>query len=64
MLATVAKFDRELVIEVIPLAKEAITNSENRRGVGSDTHLRYDVTNERRIYMSDCSALLDQAAIR
>ena len=40
VLSTVSKFDKELVLSVIPTSKEAILSTERKRGVGVDTRLR------------------------
>ncbi|XP_028412649.1 protein MMS22-like [Dendronephthya gigantea] len=39
-LSTLSKFDKELVVSTLPLSKEAILNTERRRGVGTDIRLR------------------------
>ena len=40
VLNTLSKFDKELVLSVLPTSKEAILSTERKRGVGTDTRLR------------------------
>jgi hypothetical protein len=43
VLDTLSKFDKQLVLSAIPASREAILSTERKRGVGTDTRLRYSV---------------------